>query len=269
MINGSGPYDFLVDTGTQVTVVDPPLAVELGLNPQGTVGLVSVASHAQASVTVLDRLQAGSRTVEKPLAIIQDLQGIQTADRRIRGVLGENFLAHFDLLIDYPHKLLCLDETNKMRESVSGEHIPLVPAQDPLGVLPFTERLDVLVRLSGVGSRQILLQLDSGSDSPIIYADKERPLSIIGKALPRGGNPSTVRQAFAIFPPQDLQIGTYTICCISFLTPVNPETQILDRQEDGVLPTALFQRIFISSSDHYVMFDFRTTAAGHPLTALR
>lgn len=129
-INQSGPYDFLVDTGTQITVMDPSLALELGLKPQGTVGLVSVSSYAQASITVLDWLEAGSHTVEKPLAVIQDLQEIQTADRRIRGVLGENFLAHFDLLIDYPHKLLCLDETNEMRESVRGEHIPLVPTQD-------------------------------------------------------------------------------------------------------------------------------------------
>ena len=43
----------------------------------------------------------------------QDLGPIQAADPRIRGVLGENgenFLAHFDHVIDYADKLLCLDK---------------------------------------------------------------------------------------------------------------------------------------------------------------
>jgi hypothetical protein len=120
-INQSGPFDFMVDTGSQVTVIDPSLAAELNLRPQGRVGLVSVASVAQASVTLLDRLEADSHVVEKSPAIVQDLRQIQTADPRIRGVLGESFLAHFDLLIDYEHKLLCLDETSAMRDSVAGE----------------------------------------------------------------------------------------------------------------------------------------------------
>ena len=59
-INQTGPYDFVVDTGSQVTVIDPSLALELDLKPQGTVGLVSVASYAHASITALDRLEPSS-----------------------------------------------------------------------------------------------------------------------------------------------------------------------------------------------------------------
>ena len=135
-INQAGPFDFMVDTGSQVTVIDPSLAAELDLKPQGRVGLVSVASFAQASVTVLDTLEADSKVVEKSPAIVQDLGQIQAADPRIRGVLGESFLAHFDLLVDYGHKLLCLDETNAMRDSVRGERISFVRPQHPEDELP-------------------------------------------------------------------------------------------------------------------------------------
>jgi hypothetical protein len=107
----------MVDTGTRITVVDPSLASELGLKPQGTVGLVTFASYAQASVTVPDRLEAASHVVEKPIVVVQELGQIQAADSRIRGVLGENLLAPFDLLIDYPHKLLRLDETGLVEGS--------------------------------------------------------------------------------------------------------------------------------------------------------
>src|ERR1700760_3346803 len=57
-VNHAGPFDFIVDTGTQITVVHPSLASELSLEPQGTVGLVSAASCAHAAITVANTLEA-------------------------------------------------------------------------------------------------------------------------------------------------------------------------------------------------------------------
>jgi hypothetical protein len=257
-INQTGPYDFVVDTGSQVTVIDRSLAVALDLKPLGTVGLISLASYGQASVTILDSLEAGSKMVEKPLAVVNDIRQIQAADPRIRGLLGENFLSHFDLLIDYGHRQLCLDDTNALRKSVRGEHIPLVSPQDPESKLPFMERLVVSVHLSGTGSREIRLQLDSGSDGPLLYpATKQRELRILDRATPRGTTVSKAQQAFADLPPQDMRIGSRTLNRVSFATPVNPRIDVPSLQEDGLLPTVLFQRVFISGSDHYVVFDSR------------
>lgn len=256
-INQAGPFDFMVDTGSQVTVVEPSLAAELHLKPRGTVGLVSVASYEQASVAVLDSLEANSHMVEKPLAVVQDLRQIQAADPRIRGVLGENFLAHFDLFIDYAHKLFCLDDTTKMRGSILGEHIPLVPPQNPEDELPFTERLVISVHLSGTGTRQILLQLDSGSDGPILYSPgKETGLQWPEHTTPQGNIGSKVQQFFAVLP-QEMRIGRRTMSHISFVTPASVENDVPSREEDGVLPTLLFQRVFICPADHYVVFDPR------------
>ena len=257
-INQKGPFDFMVDTGSQITVVDRSLAVELGLKPEAKVGLVSVASYAQASVTVLDTLEAASHLVEKPFVIVQDLGQIQAADPRIRGVLGENFLAHFDLLIDYPHKLLCLDETGVMRKSVHGERISLVAPQHPESEVPFTDRLLISVHLSGTGTRQILLQLDSGSDGLILYAGgDEAKRGILKQASLQGGGVSKAQRAFAVLPPQDMRIGARTLSHISFVTPVSVERNVPPMEADGLLPTLLFQRVFISASDHYVVFDPR------------
>jgi hypothetical protein len=255
-VNKTGPYDFIVDTGSQVTVIDPLLALELGLKSQGTVGLISVDSYAQASITVLDSLETGPNVVEKPLAVVNDLRQIQAADPGIRGVLGENFLAHFDLLIDYAHQRLCLDKSNALRESVRGERIPLMPPQDPETELPFMERLVIPVHLSGAGAREILLQLDSAIDGPVLYpATSERRLGILDHATPRAATVSTAQKAFADLPPQDMRIGSRTLSAISFATPVSPGKDIPDRQADGLLPTMLFRRVFISGSDHFVVFD--------------
>ena len=257
-INQSGPFDFMVDTGSQVTVIDPALASELHLKPQGTAGLVSVAGYAQGSLALLNTLEADSHVVEKPFAIVQNLGPIQAADSRIRGVLGENFLAHFDLLIDYTHKMLCLDETAAMRDSVHGERIPFVRPQYPDGEVPFTERLVIAVHLSGSGTRQILLQLDSGSDGPILYARiKENGLPLLERATRREGTLSKAQQAFAALPPQDLRIGSRTMSRIPFVTPLSVANNLPERDEDGLLPTLLFQRVFICAGDHYAVFDPR------------
>src|SRR5580704_14847178 len=82
-INQSGAFDFMVDTGSQLNVIDPAIAAQLDLKSQGTVGLVTAAASSQASVGVLDSLQAGSEVVLKPLAVVQDLGPIQAADPRI------------------------------------------------------------------------------------------------------------------------------------------------------------------------------------------
>jgi hypothetical protein len=255
-INQAGPFEFMVDTGSQVTIIDPTLASQLRLKLQGTAGLVSVAGYAHGSVTVLDSLEADYRVLEKPFAIVEDLGTIQAADVRIRGVLGENFLSHFDLFIDYAHKLFCLDQTTAMRDTLRGERIPLVQSQHPQDELPNMGRLVIATRLSGAGTRQILLQLDSGSDGPILYPHaEERRLPLLDRASPREGNLTEAQRAFAALPPQELQIGNRTVSHVLFVTPVSVAKNVPTPEEDGLLPTVLFQRVLICGADHFVVFD--------------
>jgi hypothetical protein len=256
-INQAGPFDFMVDTGSQVTVIDPSLASELNLKVQGRVGLVSVVNFAQASATVLDTLEADSHVIEKSPAIVQDLRPIQAADPHIRGVLGESFLAHFDLFVDYGHKLLCLDETSAMRDSVRGERISFIRPQHPEDELPFLERLVVSVRLSGTGKQPILLQLDSGCDGPILYPGSDQPevQALVQSATLQGANTTDAQRAFAVLPPQNMQIGNRILTHVSLVTPVAVAKNLPRQREDGLLPTVLFQRVLISGRGHFVVFD--------------
>ncbi len=257
-VNQSGPFDFMVDSGSQITVVDPSLAFQLNLKGQGTVGLVATASYIQASAAELDSLEVGSHVVDKPLVVVQDLGPIQAADPRIRGVLGENFLGHFDLLIDYPRKLLCLDDAQVIEGTIHGEHIPLMAPEYPEDQLRFTDRLVISAHLSDTGNQEIFLQLDSGSDGPILFAgNKKLEEPLLKHATLREGNASQAQRAFALLPSQELRIGHHTVSNVHFVTPVSAAQNIPHRDEDGVLPTVLFQRVFISSAKHYAVFDPR------------
>jgi hypothetical protein len=257
-INQTGPFEFMIDTGSQLNVIDPALAAQLNLKLQDTVGLVATASYSQASVGVLDSLQAGSQNVLRPIVVVQDLGPIQAADARIRGVLGENFLAHFDVLIDYSRGLFCLDEAKLMKKYVRGERIPLVTSRHPETEVPFSERLVVSVNLSDTGTRPILLQLDSGSDGPILYAgNRELEQPLLKRAKLQGPEVSDAHRAFAVLPPQDMRLGSRIVRKIPFVTPASKPQNVPDREEDGILATVLFQRIYVSHSDRFVIFDPR------------
>ena len=255
-INQSGPFDFMVDTGSQLNVIDPALAAQIHMKSQGTVGLIATATYSQASVGELDSLKAGSHQVLKPLVVVQDLRPIQAADPRIRGVLGENFLAHFDVLIDYEHKLLCLDQAKLMEKYVRGERIPLVTSKHPETEVPFSQRLVVSVNLSDTGTRPILLQIDSGSDGPILYAgNKELEQPLLKRAKLQGPEVSSASRAFAVLPPQDMRLGNRIVRQVPFVTPASGSRSVSVREEDGILATVLFQRVYVSHTDRFVIFD--------------
>jgi hypothetical protein len=63
VINQTGPYDFLVDTGTGSTIVDRLLATELHLKTQGSAEVVGVGFSTHGSFAYVDLLEAGSHSV--------------------------------------------------------------------------------------------------------------------------------------------------------------------------------------------------------------
>ena len=91
-VNHSGPYNFLLDTGTQITMVDPSLAAELHLSTEGSAVVAGVGFHAAASFAQLKLLEAGSHGVADQKVLVFDIKNPQSADLHLRGVLGEDFL---------------------------------------------------------------------------------------------------------------------------------------------------------------------------------
>jgi hypothetical protein len=255
VINHSGPYDFMVDTGAQVTTVDPALAAELHLKTQGTVGVTGVEVFASSSFTRLESVDAGSNVVENVLTVIQNLGQTQLADHRVRGVLGGNFLEHFDLLVDYPHEILCLDASMQMRPNVKGEHIALSPQplSQPASAPP---KLIVSVNMPGIEKRDLLLQLDSGINTPLLYeaGEKMNPVPTVGATL-RGRGTDGQEHAFAVLAAQDVKVGPHFLHKVAFVAPINAGVNVPKSDVDGLLPTMLFQRVFIDYSDHYVVLD--------------
>jgi aspartyl protease len=253
-VNHSGPYSFLLDTGTQTTMVDTSLANELRLSTEGAAQVASVGVHAPASFAQLDHLEAGSHAIVNQKVLVYDLQNLQASGIQIQGVLGEDFLEHFDMLIDNAHNLLCLDDSAEMRGEVKGSHIPLlVPTQTTDGTLP--KSLIISARLSD-GMRPVRLKLDSGTNVPFLYNISEyMALGLFRGVSLHGGGANGSQRTFTALPPQNMKIGSVEISKVPFITLAGAQKDSRTSDFDGLLTLGLFRRVFICHSDHFAVLD--------------
>jgi hypothetical protein len=255
-LNHSGPFDFVLDTAAQVTTIDPELAAELRLKMLGQTGVTGAGFSTRASYTRLDSLETGAYEVKNPLLLIHNLGQIQIADRRVRGILGENFLEHFDLLIDYARGIVCLDDTKRMQEEVKGEHIALAAPSRPDRNLQFTEPLRIPVRVFGL-VRPLVLELDTGINSPLLFDAGTFGTAAFASTPLHSRGTDGASHAYAVLPSRDIQVGLHSLQQITFVAPVAGDQDIPDAGIDGVLPTVLFRRAFISYADRFAVLEPR------------
>jgi hypothetical protein len=253
-INHAGPYDFLLDTGTDTTIVGPSLAAELHLRTQGSAVISGAGFHESGSFAQLDLLQAGSHTVASQDVLVYGLMNLQSVDGRIRGILGEDFLEHFDMLIDNAHKLLCLDDSGVMRAEVKGPHIALLlRVQTPDGAsLPML--LVISARLSD-GIPPVRLKLDSGTNAPFLY-NTSGHISFGGGSVVGSGADGD-EKVFSALPPQDVKIGPVRLASVTFMTLAYPLKDSGRKEFDGLLSMDLFRRVFISHAGHFAVLEPR------------
>jgi hypothetical protein len=255
-INHTGPYNFLLDTGTQITMIDPSLAAALNLDTRGAAVVAGVGSGQSASYAQLDLVEAGFHAVANQKVLVYDLQNLHSADPHLRGILGEDFLEQFDLLIDNAHRLLCLDDSAAMRAEVKGPHIPLVATAeaDEAGATPGL--LLITVRLSG-GLRPVRLLLDSGVNEPILLNASEYRLLRPSHDVPvRGSGVDGTQPILTALPPQVVKIGSLELSGVSFFSTTTEKDSFV-KGFDGVLTTGLFRRVFIDHADRFAVLEPR------------
>ena len=247
-VNRSGPYDFLLDTGMQVTAVDTSLGAELHLQPDGGAVVVGAGSRQSASYIQLDLLEAGSHAVSNSRVFAYDLQKLH-----IQGILGEDFLEHFDILIDNSHGLLCLDDSGTMRAAVKGPHIPLVARAEPAQGSALPDLPIILVRLSDA-MRPVRLMLDAGANGAILYNTSEY-LAPPQRGHIEGTGVDGKQLIFSVLPPQDVKIGSLKLSRVTFVSLPGTQKDARAKGFDGNLTLGLFRRVFIAHANHFAILD--------------
>ena len=257
MVNGAGPFEFMVDTGAQITVVDPALAQELKLETAGSLNIVTVARHVEAALVSAEVITVGTVSVHGIRMAVEDLGQIQSDYRGLRGILGNNFLSRFDLLIDNSRRTLCFDDSRRMQQSLRGERVPILSADAANSSSASAEAILVSAHLPDDGKQGSVLRLDSGSNVPLLYVDHQATGKMRFQPSPVGGSTigSKAQFVYTYTPERNVRFGTQKEMQIAFATPVGNSHLYSKTGEDGVLPTMLFKKVFISAADHFVMLD--------------
>ena len=105
-INGSGPYNFALDTGAGGTVMTPELAEKLGLDVQPVEGIArGLGGDVQLKMAVVDSLSVGTAKITNNQVVVIDSSKVSPKGKLIEyGIIGYDFLRNFETVIDYPQK---------------------------------------------------------------------------------------------------------------------------------------------------------------------
>jgi Aspartyl protease len=252
-VNHSGPYSFLLDTGTQFTMIDPSLAEELGAKGEDAIPVNGTGFRSAASSTLLGPVELGSHAVAHVAAVVFSLKNLKATGLAIRGVLGEDFLMHFDMLIDNEHRMLCLDEGDAMREEVKGPRMATMTSTETEEVPP--NSLLLTVQLSDV-PRPIRLKLDSGATASVLYSSARYPAQrLVRGRLWHGNGTDGAQRSFAALPVQQVKIESLELRSVPFFALAESGKDSGNADFDGLLTTGLFKRVFVDHADHFAVLE--------------
>lgn len=240
-VNGQGPFDFLVDTGTNTTLVDPGLAADLNLKPVDRTALATLADATPVVRYYADTLQAGQASVAHLEVLGAPLTEIRALDSRIRGVMGMNFLLQFSFLLDYRHQRMAIFPFPDSTPVPSGRRVN-VQINDSRILIP------VESQSSPQGSWNLVL--DSGIGSILLFQSRVRSIAGYCVAAPCimqvATNGSNYAAPTVVVP--EMMIAERSLINQSAIVLRNDLLKPNDPQ-DGLLPASLFRFVFFDRSN--------------------
>lgn len=171
------PLDFLVDTGSEGSMVTPEAADRLGLarNPQRTTTIHGTGGTLVSANADVRRFEVGAITLSDQSLAVGPVPSGEASG--VAGLLGTDWLGDFDVDLDIPRRRVAL-----WRVQGCGAGFDPLPGRHFVLPLIRTTRGRVLVpiRMDGVG---LFAYLDSGAVATIVTAAAATRLGITEAAL--------------------------------------------------------------------------------------
>jgi len=180
MINGKGPYRFILDTGAHVSVVDTSIDEELALAGAMGVRAASPDGGQGPKVVTLDVLRVGDASVGGLISAVMPLHQLLTGENAPRGVLSASSFPGYLVTFDYPGKRISIKEGSL--DSADALSSFEYQASDSLPTVP--------VEVAGRSTR---VHLDTGSGGGLTLPARfleELPLASEPKVVGKARTPS-------------------------------------------------------------------------------
>ena len=222
-LNGHGPFRFLLDTGAQTNQVEASIAGKLGLTPTFRVEMGTASGTSTVAGGRIAEVSLGTATASDQEFLFTSLGGVHGVSADIQGVLGQEFLAHFDYLFDF------------------AGHRLVFTATAPEG--------GTRVELATIEGRPVIetsegkLVVDSGTDTTILF----RPSSSA-----QNGRIRTAAGSASVSMVQNLRLR---IAGHEYHPASAASVAKTSQGEDGLVPASLFHAVFIGNSGRYAILD--------------
>jgi predicted aspartyl protease len=155
MVNGQGPFQFLIDTGADRTVLSTELADRLGLASAGKARLHAMGGSRDVRIVKVDSVQVSTNIVRNVRAAALSAQNLGA-----EGLLGIDSLRGQRVVIDF--------DTSTMKVVPSTEAEEAVPPDASLIVVTARTRLGQLVMVDAdADSQKIWVVVDTGSQNSV------------------------------------------------------------------------------------------------------
>ncbi len=153
MVDGHGPYPFVVDTGANRSVISRELAITLKLPPGPRVALDDALVRERVDTVLIDRLDVGRRQIRGV-----DAPVLPASDLGADGMLGIDSLRGQHVVLDFKEKRLLVAPSGEAGDDFSAS-ATIVQGRRRFGQL-------VLVDAESQ-ARPIFVILDSGAQNTI------------------------------------------------------------------------------------------------------
>jgi predicted aspartyl protease len=242
----NGPYRFLIDTGSQSTVLSTDLAARLALAPLEKRRIVGIAGSELAQTALLDELGLGRRSFYGLTVVLFESEHIG-AD----GIVGVDSLQSQRVLLDFARNRMAVGDAKSLGGNAGYEIV--VTARRRAGQLIMTS-----AEIDGVKTDVVI---DTGSDTSIGNRALQRALGPRNQQRQGVLTSVTGQQAVAdIGLAEDLDVGRVSIKNLVIAYTDSPAFAALGLHRRpalllGMRELRLFKRVAIDFSTKKVMFD--------------
>jgi predicted aspartyl protease len=244
MANGVGPFDFVFDTGADTTIVDPSVAPKLSLVSLDHVEQTTLAGAQTLTRAKLRTLSIGSVQAESIPVLVQDLAELRKLDSNIEGIAAQNFLSHFNYILDYHSRVIRFEQANEIRNTIQGDQVPLEAGNN---------RMLVASEAQSRNHAKLHLLLDSGANSVVLLRTASQTLNL-PKQESGLETTSSGQVGLQVARVRELVVGSEQFHDMEVALPAADPAE---RIGDGLLPTAFFHALYVNNHDGFVIFNPR------------
>jgi len=247
IVNGIGPVSFMLDTGSNGSVISEQLASTLGAKAVAKTTLMSASGRRDALVVRIEHFSVGGVSADDVLMTVAspdafNLPDLATSGRKVQGVIGQDVLGTLRYTIDYRERRIVWHDTAAL-VPVHATVLEL-ESQDERFVARVPQDHRVLRLVPDTGAETLVLFQHRGSIPPSVSFANES-VELTGLAGTRDARRAVVR-AFRVGSTLLMDVAAVIVGRECDATPL-----------DGLLPLHLFARVTFNGPEHQLLIETR------------